>query len=265
VLKALLQRERWIVLACLAVICLSGWWYLVSLKGSGMAMDGGMAMEGTMDMAGMEGMPMPAPSLTASFGATFLMWFIMMVAMMIPSAAPMILLYERFAGGARAAGGALLPTGLFAALYLAVWAGFSLLATAAQLILSHVGVVDAASLAIGDRRLAGALLIAAALYQLTPAKRACLDNCRSPLSFLQREWGPGWSSAVRLGLKHGAYCVGCCWLLMTLLFVGGVMNLAWIAVLAVIVLAEKVAPAPEFTRYAIAAAAGAGGVYLLIG
>jgi len=219
-------------------------------------MDMGMAMPGMPSSA-------PPPMLTLA-GTTFLMWLNMMVAMMLPSAAPMILLYERFAAQARSAGGALLPTGLFAGLYVAVWAAFSAVATAAQLYLSHIGVVDAASMAIGDRRLAGALLLATALYQLTPAKRACLDNCRSPLSFLRREWGPGWGSAVRLGLKHGAYCVGCCWLIMALLFVGGVMNLAWVALLTLIVLLEKLAPAPNVTRYAIAAATFLGGFYLLL-
>lgn len=199
------------------------------------------------------------------FAPTFLMWLVMMVAMMLPSAAPMILLYGRFAESARSAGGALMPTALFATLYLVVWAAFSLLASAVQLLLSATGWVDLASMAIGSRPIAGGLLIAAALYQLTPAKRACLDNCRSPLGFLRREWGPGWGNAVRLGLKHGAYCVGCCWLLMSLLFVGGVMNLAWVAVLALIVLVEKVAPMPQVSRWLIAIAAFTGGGYLLLG
>lgn len=265
ILGSVLRHERWIVAVCLAILCLSGWWYLFWLSRSGMGMATDMpAMGGMEGRPGVSDVTAPATSMATSFGATFLMWFGMMVAMMIPSAAPMILIYERFAGHARQGGGALLPTGLFAALYLFVWAGFSFLAAAAQLALSHVGIVDAASMAIGERRLSGLLLIAAAFYQLTPAKRACLDSCRAPLSFLQREWGPGWSSAVRLGLKHGAYCVGCCWLIMALLFVGGVMNLAWIAVLTVIVLAEKLAPAPNVTRLLMTGAAAAGGAYLLL-
>lgn len=261
VLGHILTRDQWIVLACLAAVCALAWWWLVGMQGGAAAAD--MAGMAEMDMSGMDmsGMAMPAEP---QFAPTVLMWFIMMVAMMLPSAAPMILLYQRFANGARQSGGDLMPTALFALLYLVVWAGFSVLASVAQLALSRAGLVDAVSMAIGSRHIAGGLLVAAALYQVTPAKRACLDNCRSPFSFLRREWGPGWGSAVRLGLKHGAYCVGCCWLLMSLLFVGGVMNLAWVAVLALIVLIEKVAPAPDLSRGVIAVAALLGGIYLLL-
>lgn len=259
-LKAVLLRDRWVVAAALALMSLLGWWWLVRMNQHDVAMTGSVSMDMPM---GDDAMPRSTASIMTTVGATFLMWFDMMVAMMLPSAAPMILLYERFAEQTRKAGGALLPTILFAGLYLAVWAAFSVVATVAQLYLAGIGLVDVASLAFGDRRIAGALLIAAALYQLTPAKRACLDNCRSPLGFLRREWGPGWSSAVRLGLKHGAYCVGCCWLIMALLFVGGAMNLAWVAVLALIVLVEKLAPAPDVARIAIAVGALLGGLYLL--
>jgi predicted metal-binding membrane protein len=259
--KIVLMRDQWIVLGCLLASCALAWWWLIDVQASGRAHD-----MPEMDGMEMSGMDMGAMALSASpqFGPTFLMWFIMMIAMMLPSAAPMVLLYQRFADGARRSGGGLMPTALFALLYLAVWGGFSLLASAAQVALSDAGVVDMAGMAIGSSRIAGGLLIAAALYQLTPAKRACLENCRSPLSFLRREWAPGWSNAIRLGLKHGAYCVGCCWLLMSLLFVGGVMNLAWIAIIALIVLIEKVTPAPAVTRWAIAAAALGGGIYLLL-
>jgi len=108
------------------------------------------------------------------------------------------------------------------------------------------------------------LLVLAGLYQLTPLKRACLDQCRSPLSFVTRLWRPGWRGAVRLGLAHGAYCIGCCWLLMALLFVGGVMNLAWVAVLAVLVLIEKVAPIGVRGAQAIGIVAIAAGIFLLV-
>jgi predicted metal-binding membrane protein len=257
----ILSRDQWIVLACLAIVCALAWWWLAGMQEH--ATDAQMSGMAGMDMPGMDmsGMVMPAEP---QFVPTALMWFIMMVAMMLPSTAPMILLYQRFAHATRRAGGALMPTALFALLYLVVWAGFSALASIAQIALSRAGLVDAVSMAVGSRNVAGELLIAAAIYQLTPAKRACLDNCRSPISFLQREWGPGRANAVRLGLKHGVYCVGCCWLLMSLLFVGGVMNLAWVAVLALIVLIEKVAPAPDVSRWAIAIAALGGGMYLLL-
>lgn len=250
VLKSFLIRDRLIVIASLSAMCFLAWWWLVRSAGQAISMPG-------MPMSEMRS-PSPREAV-----ATFLMWLNMMVAMMLPSAAPMILIYERVAEDARRASGVLMPTGVFALLYVAVWAGFSLLATGAQLLLSRAALLDGMSLTIDNRRAAGGLLIAAAIYQLTPAKRACLDNCRSPLDFLRREWGPGWRNAVRLGLKHGAYCVGCCWLIMLLLFVGGVMNLAWVAALTLIVLAEKLAPAPELTRRALAIGAGAAGFYFL--
>jgi predicted metal-binding membrane protein len=188
-------------------------------------------------------MPMAvAPWSAAYLLAAFTMWGLMMVAMMLPSAAPMILFYARFArrSGMRRAAGA---TALFVSAYLAIWALFSLLAALLQAALVGAGAASAMELALGDRRLAGLLLGLAGLYQLTPLKRACLASCRSPLDFLMRLWRPGPAGAVRLGLAHGIYCLGCCWVLMLLLFVGGVMNLAWIAGLALLVMAEKLAPA----------------------
>lgn len=257
-LRSTLQRDQWIILVCLVTVCAIAWWWLLDM--SSRASTAGMD---AMDMGGMDMTKMAMPAEPPLF-ATFLMWFVMMVAMMVPSAAPMILIYERFAESTRKAGGALMPTALFALLYLAVWAVFSLAATIAQILLSRAGLIDATSLAIGGRHIAGGLLIAAALYQLSPIKRSCLENCRSPFSFLRREWGPGWRAAARLGIKHGIYCVGCCWLLMSLLFVGGVMNLAWVAILAVIILVEKVAPLPHVTRVAAAGGALFAGIYLLL-
>jgi predicted metal-binding membrane protein len=127
-----------------------------------------------------------------------------------------------------------------------------------QSALVGAGAVSAASLALGDRVLVAALLLLAALWQLTAAKRACLDNCRSPIQFVMRFWRPGAAGAVRLGLRHGLYCLGCCWSLMLLLFVGGVMNLAWVALLASVVFAEKLAPAGwRLERWLAALLAGA--------
>ena len=172
---------------------------------------------------------------------TFLMWALMMVAMMLPSAAPMILLHARFARRAMPAG-ALASTALFALAYLAIWLLFSLAAALAQGWLVASGPMSAMALAVGDRQLAGGMLVLAGLYQLTPLKRACLDQCRSPIAFLMRLWRPGPRGTLRLGLAHGLYCLGCCWALMLLLFVGGVMNIGWIGGLALLVLAEKLAP-----------------------
>lgn len=173
--------------------------------------------------------------------ATFVMWALMMVAMMLPSASPMILIYARVARhnfGASAGGG----IALFALSYVLVWIVFSLLAAGAQALLVQSGMVDSMRLQLGDGRLAGALLIAAGLYQLTSLKAACLEKCRSPFAFLSRGIRPGAAGALRLGVAHGLYCLGCCWVLMLLLFVGGVMNLAWVAALALLVAAEKLLP-----------------------
>ena len=193
----------------------------------------------------MPGMEMPSaamasPSDAAAYLASaFVMWFLMMIAMMLPSATPMIMLYGGLVRGAREGQAVLAPTSIFAGAYLAIWGGFSALAALAQwlLLCGRRGVRN--NLAFGNQRVCGSLLIAAGLYQATPLKRACLQNCRSPMSFLMRFWRPGWAGAARLGLTHGIYCLGCCALLMALLFVFGVMNLVWVAALALFVLAEK--------------------------
>jgi predicted metal-binding membrane protein len=191
---------------------------------------------------GMGGMAMPLDPWSAAYLLpAFLMWAIMMVAMMLPSAAPMILLQARIDKTASQAG-RLANTLVFAAAYLLVWAGFSAAAAAGQALLVSAGAVSAAALALGDRTVAAALLAAAALYELTAAKKHCLDKCQSPLIFILRYRRPGAAGALRLGLLHGLFCLGCCWLLMLLLFVGGVMNLAWVAFLGAIVVGEKLAP-----------------------
>lgn len=152
----------------------------------------------------------------------------------------MILLYARSSGQSGSAG-TLPPTFLFAGAYVAVWTAFSALAAGAQWGLTTVGLVNDA-MRFDDRLPGGLLLVAAGLYQLTPLKRVCLAHCRSPLDFLALHGRSGYGGALSLGLHHGAYCVGCCWFVMGLLFVGGVMNLAWVAAVAAFVLAEKVLP-----------------------
>lgn len=232
----LLLRDRWIVGACVALITVLAWVWLWREAQA-------MAPDESMPGMDMPGAAMVSPSdVGAYLWSTFVMWLLMMVAMMLPSATPMILFYSGLARGAQAKGAVLAPTSIFAAMYLAVWGGFSALATGAQWLLVRSGVVSDMTLAVGNQRIGGALLIAAGLYQATPLKRACLDSCRSPMSFLMRYWRPGWAGAARLGLAHGAYCLGCCALLMALLFVFGVMNLVWVAALALVVLAEKAFP-----------------------
>ncbi|HVM38501.1 MAG TPA: DUF2182 domain-containing protein [Sphingomicrobium sp.] len=218
-------------------------------------------------MSGMDGMAghvMPVAPWSADYLIpAFIMWTLMMVAMMLPSAAPMILLHARIDRSARPRQ-RLLHSLLFVLAYLVVWTGFSIAAALAQSALIAAGLVSATSLALGDGALAAGLLLAAAAYQLSRAKAACLDQCRSPIHFVMRYMRPGAGGALRLGLAHGFYCLGCCWGLMLLLFVGGVMNLAWIAVLAAVVFIEKAAPPSWHASRWIAAALVAGAIGILL-
>jgi len=215
----------------------------------------------------MPGMSMPGmlapefrPWSAGEFAFTFGMWAVMMVGMMTPSAAPMVLIYAAVGRQASAHGKPYAATGWFLAGYLLVWLAFALAATAAQLALTQAALLDP-MMASSSRVFGGIVLIAAGLYEWTPLKDACLSQCQSPLLFIQRHGGfrrdpPG---AVLLGLRHGAYCVGCCWMLMALLFVGGVMNVLWVAALSVFVLVEKrLPPGRLFSRTAGLAFIGAG-------
>ena len=231
-LATLLRHDRAIVLGGLAAVCAGAWVYL--FLGAGLP-----AMDMT-DMGGGRMMAMP-PKWSLGYGAViFVMWAVMMAAMMLPSAAPVILLavaLDRRRGAAAAHG----RGALFASGYLLVWCGFSLVAALLQWALDEAGLLSETMAAV-NRLLAGGVLLAAGLYQWTPLKDRCLAHCRSPIAFLMQHWRQGSFGAVMTGLRHGLYCLGCCWMLMTLLFVGGLMNLAWIAAIALIVLIEKAAP-----------------------
>ncbi len=194
----------------------------------------------------------------------FFMWWIMMLAMMLPSAAPMILLYAAVNRKAQERGAPFVPTGVFALGYLGAWGGFSLLAVALQWAFERSALLSSMMVSTSIV-LGGLLLIAAGVWQLTPLKHACLKHCRSPLHFLSHHWRKGRWGAIRMGVEHGAFCLGCCWFLMILLFYGGVMNLYWIVGLAAFVLLEKTVPAGHW----IGSAAGVGliawGGLLLLG
>ncbi|WP_255428099.1 DUF2182 domain-containing protein [Ramlibacter cellulosilyticus] len=191
----------------------------------------------------------------ANVAAIFAMWSVMMAAMMLPSALPMLLAFARMeeqpgqAGRARA----------FEAAYLAVWVGFSALATGLQWVLQWMDWVDPMIVSTSKELNAGLLLIAGA-YQFSPLKRVCLARCRTPAAFLVGEWRPHVRGAWVMGLRHGAMCVGCCWALMALLFVGGVMNIAWVAALAVAVAVEKMVPGGERVAMVLGLALIAGGL-----
>ena len=247
-----LRRDRALTLAALAAATVAAWAYLFASAGMDMA-----AMDEAMG-------PMAVRWSPGHAAAMLLMWAVMMAAMMLPGAAPMVLAYGSIARRRREVSGVAAHTGLFTAGYLAVWALFSVGAVLLQFVLDQAARLSA-SQAIASPALAGGFLIAAGLWQWTPLKAACLRRCRSPLDFILTEWRPGAAGAVRMGVKHGLYCVGCCWSLMLLLFVGGVMNLAWIGLIAAFVLVEKAAPAAGFAgRLAGAALVVWGGAILLI-
>ena len=229
--SSLAQRDRLIIITAAVLITLLAWVYLFRAERQ-MAAD----MEHHQTMAEM-GMTMDMSWGRTEFLLTFAMWAVMMVGMMAPSAMPVILL---FAGtrAAKVARGVSSMTSLFALGYIAVWTAFSLGATLAQWALQNAAVMSHA-MTTSNPRISGAILIAAGLYQLTPWKGSCLSHCRSPLGFLMTNWRDGGWGAFRMGWRHGLYCLGCCWALMCVLFVVGVMNLMWIAVLTVFVLVEK--------------------------
>jgi predicted metal-binding membrane protein len=240
-LELVARREHAVALAGLAGIVALAWIHLVRLSRE-------MA-----DMAEMGMAPTATWTLTdAALAAS--MWAVMMVGMMLPSAAPMILMFVTVNRKRRGEGGMpVASTGLFTLGYLLAWVGFSLLAAAAQWGLQAAAVMNPEAMTVTPF-IGAAVLIAAGIYQLTPLKYACLARCRSPLGFLLTSWRDGRGGAIVMGLHHGLYCLGCCWLLMALLFVGGVMNLVWVAAVAVFVLAEKVLPTGRLLSWIAGAA-----------
>lgn len=184
-------------------------------------------------------MPMMQSWNTIDFLLMFIMWAVMMVAMMVPSAAPMVLMFASVNRKHREKDVPYVPTVVFVLGYLVVWSVFSIAATTAQWGLHEASLLSA-MMSSSTPVLGGLLLISAGVFQWTPMKDACLSHCKSPLGFIMTHWKEGKWGAFLMGLHHGAYCVGCCWALMALLFVNGVMNLLWIAFLAAFVLLEKV-------------------------
>ncbi len=240
-LEAVLKRDRTIVLSGLIFMSVLAWGYVFyqawSMKSMGMK-DAEMSMEMGMEMA----MPQMQSWQALDLILIFIMWAVMMVAMMVPTATPMVLLFAAINRKRREQQRPFVPTGVFLLGYLVVWTVFSLLATLIQWGLHNTALLSPMMVSTSPI-LGGSLLLAAGIFQWTPLKNTCLAHCRSPLGFISTEWREGRGGAFIMGLRHGMYCVGCCWVLMSLLFVIGVMNLVWIAIIAAFVLVEKVAPA----------------------
>ncbi|HTD12354.1 MAG TPA: DUF2182 domain-containing protein [Steroidobacteraceae bacterium] len=255
-----LRRDRLVVLSALLLLTALAWGYVVWLAAR---MSAAPAMPG-MPAMGMQGMGMLtsafAPWTTVHFLFMFGMWTVMMVGMMTPSAAPMVLIYAQVARRSAALGQAFAPAGWFVAGYLLAWTGFAAVAALAQWGLETL-TLTTPMMSIASRRFGAAVLMLAGAYQWLPIKQSCLSQCRAPLSFVQQHGGfqPRALGSLRLGFRHGMYCIGCCWAFMLLLFVGGVMNLLWIAALMMFALLERVIPAGRsFSRLAglIAVTAG---------
>jgi predicted metal-binding membrane protein len=261
-LETLLRRDGVVVMGALGALIVLSWMALLEGAGTGMAP---AAMSGWL-------MPFALPAAFSSPWApfywlvAFFMWTVMMVAMMLPSASPMVMLYAHVIRQAERHGQthhASASVAAFASGYLTLWILFSALAVALQFGLERVGALSA-MMSSRSVLLSGMLLVAAGLYQLTPLKTACLAHCRGPASFISAHWRQGVIGAWRMGVSHGVYCLGCCAALMLLLFVGGVMNLVWIAGLTLIVAIEKLAPFGAVAAKAIAVALIGGGAGLII-
>ena len=253
-------RDRWLTLAALALVIALAWAYTLAGIGMGMTAAEMTAMGNPWGPAGsLPEAVRPVPWTPAYAVLVLLMWWVMMAAMMLPSALPMLLLFARLRQGARA-------EAAFAAGYLVAWGGFSLAAVGLQWSLERLALMTPMML-LASLGLGATLLIAAGLWQFTPWKHACLHHCRSPLDLIMHHWRPGPGGALRMGARHGMVCLGCCWGLMLLLFYGGVMNLWWIVGLSLLVLLEKLAPSgPWIARFsgAVLIAAGAALLILLI-
>jgi len=230
-IEAALRRDRGVVIASLVILAALSWFY-IWLEAA--AMD--------RMMMGLEPMAMqPTAANATTLVLTFLMWTIMMVGMMLPSAAPMTLLYAAIVRTNRIRGTVLPGVWLFTGGYLLVWTAFSLGATALQVLFEEVRVASS-MMVVTSKWLSGVILLAAGSYQWSPLKDKCLAQCRSPIQFITGHWRAGRLGALRMGAAYGLYCVGCCWAIMLLLFVSGVMNMLWVALIAGFVLFEKLMP-----------------------
>jgi len=252
-LEALLQRDRRLVVCGLAATAALAWAYQIYMAW-------GMAHTMSPILAAL--MPNMQKWRVWDLFLLFAMWVFMMVAMMVPSVAPTILAFAAINRKRREQDSPFVPTAIFLAGYLAAWAAFSLAATLAQWGLHAASLVSTAMVATSPV-LGGALLIAAGIFQWTRLKEACLARCRSPVGFILTHWRDGSTGSFRLGVLHGSYCVGCCALLMALLFVTGVMNIWWMAVLTAFVLLEKLLPAHRLTERVVGLLLGGWGLWML--
>lgn len=253
---SIVRRERWIIGAALAGIAAVAWAYMIHEAR-------GMNLRGACECLGMQmGGTARADWSTGSLLPLFLMWCGMMVAMMLPSATPMILTFAALSRNRCLQERPYVSVTIFTAGYVAIWSAFSALAAFAQWTLHREALLSPV-MASTSATLGGLLLLVAGVFQFTPLKRACLTHCRTPLAFIMTRWREGVPGAFRMGLEHGLFCTGCCWALMGLLFVAGVMNILWIAALSLLVGLEKLLPRGAWLSSAIGVILTAWGAFVI--
>lgn len=276
-LEGLLVHRRWTVAAALGLLVVLGWVYLLAMVadhgdaaslGAGMAVfgDGLLADIANICATGIERFGMPTavgPWTMADLGLVFAMWLVMTFAMMLPTAAPMILTFTDVAATRLDGRDLMRRVSAFVGGYLAVWVGFCVAATGLQWGL-HAAALTTPGLVVASPWLAGGILLGAAAYQFTPLKELCLTACRNPMTWLFGYWRNGDGGAFRMGIQHGGHCLGCCWALMLVMLVAGVMNLAWVALLSALMLAEKVLPKGDLVGRIAGVLLGVWGLLLLL-
>ena len=253
-LKNVLKKDRFIVVSGLFVICILSWLYIIYLYRQMAVMN--------MD-ALFFAMPM-TPSWTAvDFALLFLMWLVMMIAMMTPAVAPLILIFAMANRQRRQQNRPFVKTAYLITGYFLVWAAFSVVATSLQWLLQQISLLNP-EMKTTNRILGSVILITTGIFQFTPLKHTCLQNCRTPLEFIHRHWREGKKGALIMGIQNGFYCLGCCGMLMVLLFVAGIMNLLWVAIIALFVLVEKISSQIKWISYVAGLVLIICGVLLLI-
>ena len=239
-IELVLRRDRAIIITGLLVLCAISWYYIIYLYNQ---------MYPVMNMdAFLFAMPMSPEWTLIDFLLLFLMWFVMMIAMMIPSVAPLVLIYAMVNRQKKTNQSPYVPAGYFLSGYLVVWAVFSIAATALQWFFQNLDWLNP-DMIVTNKILGGSILIVAGLFQFTSLKEKCLTHCQTPVSFIHSHWQNGRSGALKMGIVNGWYCLGCCWILMVILFVSGIMNLLWIALISLFVLVEKLLPGVKWVSY----------------
>lgn len=234
VLTRMLKRDQFFVFIGLFLLTVISWAYITHLNSA-------MPSESMDSMVNDVAMPQMHQWDIKDVATIAIMWSVMMTAMMLPSATPMILIFSTVNRKRHLSGNKIVPTWIFLSGYLLVWIGFSIMATGTQWGMHTLSLISP-ELKIINPLVSGMVLMAAGIYQFTPIKDVCLKNCHSPLGFIMGNWRDGKFGALLMGLQHGKYCVGCCWAFMLLLFVAGVMNLLWVAIITIFIFLEKVAP-----------------------